>query len=76
MSKKPFVVACISAFNEKKTIAKVVLLAQKNVGKVIVCDDGSFDLTGKIADNLNAEVLRHRNNEGYEAFLQSLFSKQ
>ena len=46
---KPFIVAAIPAFNEERAIAKVVILAQKYVGKVTVCDDGSTDLTGEIA---------------------------
>lgn len=37
--------ACISASNEEKTIAKVVLLAQMFVDRVVVCDDDSRDLT-------------------------------
>ena len=41
MGKRSFVVAAIPAFNEEKTIARVVLLAQKHVDKVVVCDDGS-----------------------------------
>jgi glycosyltransferase involved in cell wall biosynthesis len=49
---KPFIVAAIPAFNEERTIAKVVILAQKYVGKVTVCDDGSTDLTGEIAKRL------------------------
>jgi cellulose synthase/poly-beta-1,6-N-acetylglucosamine synthase-like glycosyltransferase len=52
MSCRPFVVVCIPAYNEEKTIAKVVLLAQKHVDKVIVCDDGSTDMTGEIASKL------------------------
>jgi glycosyltransferase involved in cell wall biosynthesis len=75
MSGKPFVVACIPAFNEEKTIAKVVLLAQKHVDKVVVCDDGSGDLTGEIAERLGAEVLRHDGNFGKGAALKTLFSR-
>ena len=44
MRSKPFIVACIPAFNEERTIAGVVVLAMKHVDKVIVCDDGSRDL--------------------------------
>ena len=43
---KPFVVVGIPAFNEEKTIAKVVLESQKYADRVVVCDDGSSDLTG------------------------------
>jgi len=34
--RKPFVVACIPAYNEELTIAKVVLKARRHVDKVIV----------------------------------------
>ncbi|MBO3809849.1 MAG: glycosyltransferase [Candidatus Brockarchaeota archaeon] len=46
---KPYVVACIPAYNEERTIASVVVKAMRHVDKVIVCDDGSTDLTGEIA---------------------------
>jgi cellulose synthase/poly-beta-1,6-N-acetylglucosamine synthase-like glycosyltransferase len=45
--KTPFVVACIPAFNEEGTIARVVLMAERYVDRVVVCDDGSRDLTGR-----------------------------
>ena len=53
------IVVCIPAYNEEETIAKVVLLAKKYVGRVIVCDDGSTDLTGEIAEGLGAILVRH-----------------
>jgi len=40
------VIACIPAKDEEKTIAKVIVKASKHVDKVIVCDDGSKDMTG------------------------------
>jgi glycosyltransferase involved in cell wall biosynthesis len=48
------VAACIPAFNEEATIARVVLLAERYVDRVFVCDDGSTDLTGIIAEALSA----------------------
>ena len=48
--KKLYIVACIPAYNEEKTIAKVILKARKYVDKVIVCDDGSTDMTAEIAE--------------------------
>jgi len=66
---------CIPAFNEEKTIAKVVLEAQRYSDLVIVCDDGSTDLTSEIAEKLGAVVVRHERNVGYGAALRSLFSK-
>ena len=70
-----FVVAGIPAYNEEKTIARVVLGAQKHAHIVIVCDDGSSDLTGEIAGRLGAVVVRHDRNLGYGAALQSLFKR-
>jgi glycosyltransferase involved in cell wall biosynthesis len=69
------VVAGIPAYNEEKTIARVVLGAQKHAHVVVVCDDGSNDLTGEIADRLGAVVVRHERNSGYGAAVQSLFKR-
>jgi len=69
------IIACVPAYNEDKTIAKVIILAQKHVDKVIVCDDGSVDMTGEIARRLGAEVLRHERNIGYGDALGTLFRR-
>jgi glycosyltransferase involved in cell wall biosynthesis len=67
------IIACIPAYNEEKTIAKIVLKTKKYVDKVIVCDDGSTDMTAEIAEALGAKVIRHERNKGYGAALASLF---
>jgi len=72
---KPFVVVGIPAFNEEKTIGKVVLQAQKYADKVVVCDDGGTDMTGEIAKGLGADVVRHEKNLGYGAAIQTLFRR-
>jgi glycosyltransferase involved in cell wall biosynthesis len=54
IEKKPLIIACIPAYNEEKTIAKVIIKTQKYVDKVIVCDDGSKDMTSEIAERLGA----------------------
>jgi glycosyltransferase involved in cell wall biosynthesis len=72
---KPLVVVGIPAFNEENTIAKVILGAQKYADLVVVCDDGSSDLTSEIAERLGAEVVRHERNCGYGAAIQSLFKR-
>lgn len=74
-TKKPYILACIPAYNEEKTIAKVILKTKKYVDKVIVCDDGSADMTAEIAEALGAEVIRHERNMGYGAAICSLFKK-
>jgi glycosyltransferase involved in cell wall biosynthesis len=74
-SRKPYVVACIPAYNEELTIAKVILKARKYVDKVIVCDDGSTDMTAEIAEACGAEVIRHERNMGKGVAMQSLFRR-
>ena len=73
--RKVFIVAAIPAYNEEYTIGRIVLLSQKYVDKVLVCDDGSRDLTGEIAERLGAIVIRHEKNLGKGAALRSLFKK-
>ncbi|MBS7281182.1 MAG: glycosyltransferase family 2 protein [Candidatus Freyarchaeota archaeon] len=72
---KPFVVVGIPAFNEERSIARVVLKAQRYADVVIVCDDGSSDLTAEIAERLGAEVVRHKERLGYGAAVRSLFRR-
>jgi len=66
-------IACIPALDEERTIAKVVIGCQKYVDKVVVCDDGSSDMTADIAERLGAEVIRHDRNMGKGEALRSLF---
>jgi glycosyltransferase involved in cell wall biosynthesis len=66
-------VACIPALNEERTIAMMVLGCQRYVDRVIVCDDGSSDMTSEIAKRLGAQVIRHDTNVGKGEALRSLF---
>jgi glycosyltransferase involved in cell wall biosynthesis len=52
------IIACIPAFNEEATIARVFLMAERYVDRVVVCDDGSRDLTGAIAETTCFYVSR------------------
>jgi glycosyltransferase involved in cell wall biosynthesis len=70
---KTFVVVGIPALNEEKAIAAIVLQSQSCADKVVVCDDGSTDLTATIAERLGAVVIRHEQNLGYGAAIQSIF---
>jgi glycosyltransferase involved in cell wall biosynthesis len=69
------IVVGIPAYNEEASIAKVIVLARQFADKVVICDDGSKDLTGKIAQSLGAEVIVHEANVGYGAALRELFDK-
>jgi len=74
-TERSMIVAGIPAYNEEKTIARVILLAQRSADVVVVCDDGSQDLTAEIAQKLGAIVIRHEKNMGYGAAIQALFEK-
>ncbi|MCR8501658.1 MAG: glycosyltransferase family 2 protein [Thermofilum sp.] len=74
-SGKPLVVACIPAYNEERTIASVILKTQKYADKVLVCDDGSTDLTGEIARRMGAEVLVHERNRGKGEAVKTLLRR-
>jgi glycosyltransferase involved in cell wall biosynthesis len=71
----PTILALIPAYNEEGAIARVILQTQNFVDKVVVCDDGSRDLTPKIASALGAIVVRHRRNLGKGAAFRTLFAK-
>lgn len=73
MESKPMIVACIPAFEEERTIAKVIVRAQRHVDKVVVVDDGSSDDTGAIARALGALVISHPRKGGYGAAIRSCF---
>lgn len=55
----------IPAFNEEKTIAKVIRTAKKaQINEIIIVDDGSKDNTRKIAKEEEVIVISHRKNKG------------
>jgi glycosyltransferase involved in cell wall biosynthesis len=68
-------VAVIPAYNEEYGIAKVVLGTKRYVDKVIVCDDGSNDMTSVIAKELGAIVVRHGENRGKGEALRTLYKE-
>ena len=69
------IVIGIPAFNEEKNIG-VILTKLKKISKdIIVCDDGSSDLTAEIAKGLGANVISHKRNLGYGAGIRTIFLK-
>ena len=66
-------VVAIPAFNEERTIAKVIIRALKHADKVVVVDDGSRDDTGLISESLGAVVVKHGKNLGKGAALRDCF---
>tara|TARA_B110000014_G_scaffold150290_1_gene104858 strand:+ start:141 stop:1016 length:876 start_codon:yes stop_codon:yes gene_type:complete len=65
----------IPAFNEERNIATIITKLMNITNTVIVCDDGSNDLTSKIAEKLGAVVINHKKNLGYGAAIRSIFLK-
>ncbi|MDH5690862.1 MAG: glycosyltransferase family 2 protein, partial [Candidatus Bathyarchaeota archaeon] len=65
-------VAIIPAYNEEGSIAKVVLGARRYVDQVVVCDDGSNDMTFMIARAIGARVVRHSERLGKGEALRTL----
>jgi len=51
------VVALVPAFNEEHYVASVLVRLREYVDRVIVCDDGSVDLTGDIAEAMQLLTL-------------------
>ncbi|MGY5151508.1 MAG: glycosyltransferase family 2 protein [Candidatus Nitrosopumilus sp. bin_6a] len=65
----------IPAYNEEKNISTIIKKLQKITDRIIVCDDGSTDSTGKIAKELGVTVIRHEKNMGYGSAIRSIFLK-
>ena len=61
--------------NEEKNIASIILQLKKKYEWIIVCDDGSKDLTSSISEEMGAIVIKHKKNLGYGAAIRSLFIK-
>lgn len=65
----------LPAYNEEKNIASIILQLKNKYKIVIVCDDGSNDLTASISEEMGAIVVKHKKNLGYGGAIRSLFLK-
>ena len=65
----------IPAYNEEKNIASIILRLKKIADEIIVCNDGSSDQTGPIAERMGAIVVNHPKNLGYGAAIRTIFTK-
>ena len=65
----------LPAYNEEKNIASIITKIGKITDTIIVCNDGSSDLTGEIASKMGTIVINHEKNTGYGSAIRSLFLK-
>jgi len=69
------VLAGIAAYNEARYVGSIVLQARQYVEEVIVVDDGSTDNTARVAELAGATVIRHDENRGKGAAIQSILAE-
>ena len=65
----------IPAFNEEKNIASIISRLKVFTDSIIVCDDGSSDMTAKIAEDMGAILVKHPKKLGYGAAIRTIFLK-
>ena len=65
------IVAIIPAYNEEKTLGKIITKTQLHVTTVIVVNDGSTDKTAEVAEKQGATILIHKKRLGYGAALKN-----
>ena len=69
------IIVGIPAFNEEKNIATIIAKLADITDTIIVCNDGSSDLTSNIAEKMGVFVINHEKNLGYGAAIRSIFLK-
>ncbi len=72
---KEKIVAVIPAYNEEKTIQKVIKEVKKHADEVIIVNDASKDNTAKLAQEVGAIVISNENNLGYDGSINQGFEK-
>ena len=69
------VIIGIPAYNEEKNIGSLVAKLSQKYDSIIVCDDGSSDMTNSIASSMGAHVVKHEKNLGYGSAIKTIFNE-
>jgi len=69
------IVVIVPVYNEERFIGSVVLKTKEFADVVLVIDDGSTDGTSAVARAAGAEIIRHEQNQGKGAALNTGFSR-
>ena len=72
---RPKVLAGLAAYNEARYVGSIVVQTRQYVDEVIVVDDGSTDSTARVAELAGATVIRHGENRGKGAAVQSILAE-
>ena len=75
LNKEVKIAVGLPAFNEEENIGKIIAQLLNKSYAVIVCNDGSSDSTGIIAEKMGAIMINHKKNLGYGAAIGSIFKK-
>ncbi|MDC0154183.1 glycosyltransferase family 2 protein [Nitrosopumilus sp.] len=63
----------IPAYNEEENIGAIIVKLKKIANTIIICNDGSTDMTAEIAKGLGAIVISHSKNKGYGEAIKTIF---
>jgi len=69
------VIIGLPAFNEEKKIGPIIEKLKEKYEHVLVCDDGSSDMTSTIASTMGATVVKHKKNLGYGSAIKTIFNE-
>ena len=65
----------IPAYNEESNIASIITKLMSISNMIVICNDGSTDMTQEISEKMGAVVINHEKNLGYGAAIRSIFLK-